>query len=143
MVMVTVSFPVPMVRAIFGEKISRLGGEVTKRGGRNFIGMKPAVGFMLPWAAVTPAPGENKARNVEDDISLSGSSGELRLNVGEGATAQDADVRRRCLVFLVALFPGVILERSEESRILVWLAPEGRGGRTAARANFALWRAPE
>jgi hypothetical protein len=35
--------------------------------------VKPAVGFTLPSAGVTPAPGEKKSRNVEDDISLSGS----------------------------------------------------------------------
>jgi hypothetical protein len=39
--------------AIFGVKISRLGGEVTKRMGRNFIEVKPAVGFTLPSAGVT------------------------------------------------------------------------------------------
>src|ERR1700735_5602208 len=34
--------------------------------------MKPAVGFTLPSAGVTPAPSDKKSRNAEDDISLSG-----------------------------------------------------------------------
>ena len=48
--------------------------------------MKPAMGFTLPSAGVTPAPSEEneKSRNVEDDISLSGSSRGLWPNAGEG-----------------------------------------------------------
>ena len=38
--------------------------------------MKPAMGFTLPSAGVTPAPGEKKSRNGEDAISLSGSGSE-------------------------------------------------------------------
>ena len=38
--------------------------------------------------------------------------------VGEGAGAQGASVRRRCRLFLAALFLVSFLERSEESRIL-------------------------
>ena len=45
----------------------------------NLIVMKPAVGFMLPSAGVTPAPSENR-KNGEDAILLSGSfSCRLRL----------------------------------------------------------------
>jgi hypothetical protein len=42
-------------------------GEIT------LLDVKPAVGFTLPWAGVTPAPSIKKSRNVEDDISLSSS----------------------------------------------------------------------
>jgi hypothetical protein len=35
--------------------------------------MKPTVGFTLPWAGVTSAPGDKKSRNGEDALSLSGS----------------------------------------------------------------------
>jgi hypothetical protein len=35
------------------------------------LNVKPAVGFTLPSAGVTPAPSERKSRNVEDDLSLS------------------------------------------------------------------------
>jgi hypothetical protein len=36
--------------------------------------VKPAVGFTLPSAGVTPAPSEKKSQNGEDAILLSGSS---------------------------------------------------------------------
>jgi hypothetical protein len=39
----------------------------------NLIEMKPAVGFMLPSAGVTPAPSEKKSQNGEDALLLSGS----------------------------------------------------------------------
>ena len=46
-------------------RITRSGeGEITS------LNVKPAVGFTLPWAGVTPAPGDRKSQNVEDDISL-------------------------------------------------------------------------
>jgi hypothetical protein len=37
------------------------------------------VGFTLPSAGVTPAPGEKKSRNVEDAIPLPGSWGEAAV----------------------------------------------------------------
>jgi hypothetical protein len=41
--------------------------------------VKPAVGFTLPSAGVTPAPSEKKSRNVEDAISLEGSGEEAAV----------------------------------------------------------------
>jgi hypothetical protein len=32
--------------------------------------VKPAVGFTLPSAGLSPAPSVRKSRNVEDDLSL-------------------------------------------------------------------------
>ena len=43
-----------------------------------YLNVKPAVGFTLPSAGVTPAPSDRKSQNGEDAILLSGSSGELR-----------------------------------------------------------------
>jgi hypothetical protein len=40
--------------------------------GTTLLNVKPAVGSTPPSAGVTPAPSD-KSRNVEDDISLSGS----------------------------------------------------------------------
>ncbi len=36
------------------------------------MNVKPAMGFTLPSAGVTPAPSDRKSRNVEDAIPLSG-----------------------------------------------------------------------
>ena len=38
----------------------------------NLLNVEPTVGSTPPWAGVTPAPSD-KSRNVEDDISFSGS----------------------------------------------------------------------
>ena len=51
-------------------QMARWEGEIT------LLNVKPAVGFTLPSAGVTPAPSEKKSRNVEDNLSLSGSGEE-------------------------------------------------------------------
>jgi len=52
--------------------------------------MKPTVGFILPWAGVTPAPSEKKSRNVEDDISLSGFGEDAAWNYLARFTGEEA-----------------------------------------------------
>src|ERR1700684_4691072 len=47
------------------------GGEELEEATRSYV--KPAVGFTLPSAGLSPAPSEKKTRNVEDNLSLSGS----------------------------------------------------------------------
>jgi hypothetical protein len=43
------------------ETLVAVGHEVKRRGNRgDLILVKPAVGFILPWAGVTPAPGVKK-----------------------------------------------------------------------------------
>ena len=69
------------------------------------MNVKPAVGFTLPSAGVTPAPSGKKSRNVEDDVSLSGSGG-LGANTGDG--------------------PNFIGTRSEQRRNLESRAEENR-----------------
>ena len=51
--------------------------------------MKPAMGFKLPWAGVTPAPSEKKSRNVEDAIPLSGSFEEARGGITSPVTLRE------------------------------------------------------
>ena len=44
-----------------------------RKGKLTLFNVKPAVGFTLPSAGVTPAPSDKKSRNGEDAIPLSGS----------------------------------------------------------------------
>jgi hypothetical protein len=48
-------------------------GGVRQRRWGTLSNVKPAVGFTLPSAGVTPAPGEKKSQNGEDAILLSDS----------------------------------------------------------------------
>jgi hypothetical protein len=47
-------------------------GDIVGARAKNLIVMKPAVGFMLPSAGVTPAPSNKKSQNGEDALLLSG-----------------------------------------------------------------------
>ena len=84
------------------------------------MNVKPAVGFTLPSAGVTPAPSEKyKSQNGEDATLLSGS--------WESAApilyTRLFPFRLGNEVTLKIRFPRVILERGEESRFFFFASP--------------------